>query len=126
MSELALSYRRAAEKSGGLVSHGTLNSIVTGRHSWKMDDRTMRGIATALEVDLAVVEAAVGRAVRVAETEFVLPERARRLSPQERRAVVSMIDALLTAADHASSQDTVDAAAHEGLDPLDTNSRQTG
>lgn len=116
MGELDLSYRGAAAKSEGMVSHATLNNIVTGRHSWKIDDKTMRGIAKALDVDLGVVESAVGRAVRIADTEFVLPARANRLSPQERRAVLSMIDALLTSAETSERAAPVDETASGRLD----------
>jgi hypothetical protein len=104
MAELGLSYRRAAAKSGGKVSHGTLNTIATGRHSWRVDDSTIEGIALALDVDESVVRAAVGRAQRAPETEFVLPRRANRLSAQERRAVLSMVDALLAAAEKPTTE----------------------
>jgi transcriptional regulator with XRE-family HTH domain len=110
MSELGLSYRRAAAQSGGKVSHGTLNTIATGRHSWRVDDSTIAGIALALDVPEDVVRAAVGRAQRAPDTEFVLPKRASRLSAQERRAVLSMVDALLTAAEKSHASARVDGA----------------
>jgi len=111
MSELSLSYRRAAARSGGKVSHGTLNSIVTGRHSWRLDARTVEGIAQALELEPAAIETAVGRVSRSAESEFVLPQKANRLNAAERRAVLSMIDALLTAAEGVGDPRQLDAEA---------------
>lgn len=110
MAELGLSYRRAAAKSDGKVSHGTLNTIATGRHSWRLDDSTLEGIALALDVPVATVRAAVGRAQRAPETEFVLPQKANRLSHAERRAVLAMIDALLLAAEKNSEPVRVDEA----------------
>jgi len=108
MSELGLSYRRAAAKSEGKVSHGTLNTIATGRHSWRVDDSTITGIALALDVPEDVVRQAVGRAQRAPETEFVLPKRANRLSSTERRAVIAMVDALIEAAESARTGLRVD------------------
>jgi hypothetical protein len=52
MSELDLSFRGAAARSGGLVSHGTLNNIALGRHSGNYDDETLRGIALAIDMPL--------------------------------------------------------------------------
>ena len=106
MAALALSYRQAATKSGGKVSHGTLNSIVTGRHTWRLDDRTVEGIATALDVDEDTVRRAAGQASRTEATEFVLPPRAQRLSAQDRRAVLVMIDALLSAGETRRDSDS--------------------
>lgn len=105
MTELALSYRGAAAKSEGLVSHGTLNAIATGRHSLRINANTVRGIALALDLEQAVIEQAIGRAARASLDVFVLPERASKLNVQERRAIVSMMDALLTAAEGATRPD---------------------
>lgn len=98
MAELGLSYRRAAARSDGLVSHATLNSIVAGRHTFRLDPQTVVGIAKALNV----TEARVRRAAKIAETapptEFVLPARAHLLTARDRQAVLGVIEALLAAA----------------------------
>lgn len=114
MRELSLSYRRAAARSNGKVSHGTLNSIVTGRHSWRLDARTVEGIAEALDLQPAAIDAALGRVTRSAESEFVLPQKANRLNAAERRAVLSMIDALLTAAEGVDAPRPLDADTSNG------------
>jgi hypothetical protein len=98
MAELDLTYRRAAAKSGGKVSHATLNSIVTGKHSWRLDESTVEGIALALDVSVEQVREASGQAATSTATRFELPPRADRLGAKERKAVLAMVDALLTAA----------------------------
>lgn len=94
MSELDLSFRGAAARSGGLVSHGTLNNIALGRHSGNYDDDTLRGIALAVDVPLSRVRDAAGLD-RQSPTEFRLPKKASRLTPAQRKAILTMVDALL-------------------------------
>lgn len=115
MKELDLSYRQAAAKSNGLVSHGTLNAIATGRHSFRISASTVDGIALALDLEPAVIEQAVGRAARASLEVFVLPERASKLSAQERRAIVAMMDALLTAAE-SGARPALDDAGRSAID----------
>lgn len=95
LSELELSFRDAARRSNGLVSHATLNNITTGRHSGKLTDQTFRGIALAVDLPLSTVADAAGVTLRREGTIFRLPERASRLTPRQRRAVLQMVDALL-------------------------------
>lgn len=94
MAELDLSFRGASARSGGLVSHGTLNAITLGRHSGHFDDETLRGIALALDLPQSKVREAAGMDPRT-PTEFRLPKKANRLSPSERKAILAMVDALL-------------------------------
>ena len=94
MAELGLSFRTAAARSGGNVSHSTLNNIVLGKHGGQFDDETLHGIALALDLPQSRVREAVG-ATRDAPTEFRLPRKANKLSPAERRAVLTLVDALL-------------------------------
>ena len=94
MAELGLSFRGAAARSGGLVSHGTLNTIALGRHSGHYDDETLRGVALALDLPLTKVREAAGLD-RQSPTEFRLPKKANRLSPAQRKAILTMVDALL-------------------------------
>ena len=96
MAELDLSYRGAAQRAGGLVSHATLNNIALGRHSGVFDDDTLRGIALGLDLSLSAVRRAAGEKP-TAPTEFRLPKKANRLTPAQRRAVLQVVDALLDA-----------------------------
>lgn len=95
LAELDLSYRRAADRSGGLVGYATLNNIVLGvRQPVHYNEDTLRGISLALDVPLSRVREAAGEVPKT-PTEFRLPKRASRLSPKQRRAILSMVDALL-------------------------------
>lgn len=98
MAELGLSYRSAAARSGGLVSHATINNIVKGTHAGSFNDETLRGLALAVDVAQSRVREAAGMS-RESPTEFRLPKKANKLTAQDRRAVLAMVDALL---DHHS------------------------
>lgn len=93
-----MSGRQAAERSGGRVSHSTINNIVNGKHSGRLDDRTIEGLALALDVTRSRVERAAGlyREGRPAAP-FQLPPRANRLTLRERRLVIEVMDSLLAA-----------------------------
>lgn len=94
MNELGLSFRGVAQRSGGLVSHGTVNNIALGRHSGVFDDDTLRGVALGLDLPLSKVREAAGRQ-RDQPSEFRLPKKANQLSPADRKAILAMVDALL-------------------------------
>lgn len=94
LARQGLSYREAAARAKGLISYSTLNVIATGRHSGELTDSTLTGIALALDVSVKKVREAYGM-VGVEPTEFQLPERAKRLSPKQRKAVIAMVDAFL-------------------------------
>jgi len=96
MAELDLSFRRAAERGGGLVSHATLNNITLGRHSTQFEDDTLRGIALALDLPLSQVREAASVS-REPPTEFRLPKKANRLTHADRAAILKVVDALLDA-----------------------------
>lgn len=102
-AELGRSYREAADKAGGLVSHGTLYNVERGIHRTKFTDDVLRGIALAYDLPLTQVQAAVGDA-RVASTEFRLPKKADQLTAADRRALLVMVDALLAA--HQDAKDS--------------------
>lgn len=89
-----LSYREAAARSKGLISYSTLNVIATGSHAGEISDRTLSGIALALDIPVRKVRQAYGRTA-VEPAEFTLPDRSKHLSPKQRKAVLSMIDAFL-------------------------------
>lgn len=96
LAALDLSYRAAAEKADGLLTHGTLNNIALGRY--KVDGispRTRKGIALALDVPLSQVEKTYEEARADPPTEFRLPQKADKLTPTQRKAVVAFVNALL-------------------------------
>lgn len=93
----SLSLRSAAERSGGMVSHSTLQRISAGQYLVrKITDRTIKGIALALDVRESEVRAAAGRSQIQPPTEFVLPKRARELTVEQRRALIAVMDSMLT------------------------------
>jgi hypothetical protein len=93
LAELDLSFRAAAERSGGLISHSTINHLLLGRMSPPIRERTAQGLALALDVARSKVDQAAQASIE--GTEFRLPENARNLNPRQRRAVYAMISALL-------------------------------
>lgn len=93
LAELDRSYREAARQSGGLVSHGTLQKIATGQHSGRIEESTLRGIALAIDVPVSVARECSG--TRDDFGDFHLPERASKLRPKQRKALLAMMDALL-------------------------------
>lgn len=100
LAELELTYRAAAARSGGLVSHSTLHNITKGRVG-RMEDDTLRGIALAIDVPVSQVRDAAGRAAG-SETEFRLPKKANLLTDSQRRAVIRMVNAMLEGKDGGS------------------------
>lgn len=94
MAELELSYRDLARAAGGLVSHGTIHAIASGRHAGHYDDKTLQGIALAINLPQSKVREAAGMDPRT-PTEFRLPKKANRLTASERKAILAMVDALL-------------------------------
>ena len=93
------SYRLLAARSGGLVSVSTLNSIATGKHAGRLSEATLRGIAAAVDRPATEVAALVGVELADELPPFVLPRRADRLTQPQRRVVVAVVDAILTAAE---------------------------
>jgi transcriptional regulator with XRE-family HTH domain len=89
-----LSYREMADRADGLVSYGHLNQIVNGKHTGHLDDRTLKGIALAIDVPVSKVRKAYGTTA-TEPIEFHLPDRARHLTAKERAAILAMVDAFL-------------------------------
>jgi hypothetical protein len=107
-------YRSLARRSGGLVSVSTLNNIATGRHSGRLTDPIVRGIALAIDVPAKEVARIAGTQLADELPPFVLPKRANRLSQPQRRVILSVVDAILTATEagqRARSAATADAPA---------------
>lgn len=105
-------YRTLARRTGGLVSVSTLNNIATGRHSGRLNDASIRGIALAVGTSAQNVARILGTELTDELPPFVLPKRANRLTQPQRRVILSVVDAILTATDTAGRH----RATHEGAD----------
>lgn len=90
-----MSARAAAERSRGAVSYDTLYTIVNGKHTGRLTDRVVEGIAAALDVPVGQVYDAAG-APRP-HGRWLLPERFDRLDRTQRRQIEELISALLEA-----------------------------
>jgi transcriptional regulator with XRE-family HTH domain len=111
LDELArqnISRTRAAARSGGLVSMSTLAAIARGEYNVStIKDSTIRGIALALDVPIRTVMEAAEVARAAPAEEFRLPDKARRLSPKSRQAILAMVNALVAQEDaQAAANDT--------------------
>lgn len=96
LAELDLSYRAAAARSNGLISHSSLNFIVNGQmRAESLGPRLIRGVALAIDVPVSEVESAVKLSGGKLGTEFRLPKKADKLSPAQRKAVLAFVHALL-------------------------------
>lgn len=107
-------YRTLARRSGGLVSHSTLNNIVIGRHSGNLTEDRIRGIALALNVATSKVAEMAGVDMTDAMPPFKLPQRADRLSQPQRRLIISIVDALLAAEERGNKRAAKRAASASG------------
>lgn len=94
-----LSARQAAARANGKVSYETLRLIMRGDHSGKLTDEVVDGLALALDVPRSRVLAAMGRAMTQPLPPFTLPDRANRLTRPQRKVVLSVVDAILGAAE---------------------------
>lgn len=103
LARQGLSYREAAARAKGLISYSTLNVIATGKHAGEINDRTLSGIALALDVPVRKVREAYGM-TGVEPAEFVLPDRAKYLTAKQRRTVLSMVDAFLDGKHNGKTQ----------------------
>lgn len=120
-----LSQRDAADRSGGRISHATIGNITSGRHGGKLDDRTVEGLALALDVPRSEILRALHRTSQSVLRPFEAPERWQRLTHTQRKVVISVGNALLDS--YEQGQD--DATEREGRDeraPLRSVARSDG
>lgn len=105
LAALDLSYRAAADRSGGMVSFGTINQLATGRHRGKLTERAQRGLALALDVPLGKVQEKyeASRDLLMPVT-YRLPDRAQNLTPKQFKAVLAVIDGYLEGIAKVSSE----------------------
>lgn len=90
-----MSARTAAARSRGLVSNDTLSRIARGTHTGSITDRTLQGIAHALDVPLTDVYAAAK--IPRPQSRWTMPTRLDRLDPAQRQIVEDVAGALLEA-----------------------------
>lgn len=92
-----LSARQAAARSNGKVSYETLRLLLRGEHSGKLTDDVVEGLSLALDVPRSRVLGAMGRQLEQPLPPFTLPARADLLTRPQRKAVLTVIDAILEA-----------------------------
>ncbi len=109
-SRRPLSYRAAAARGRGHVSHGTIGRLVRGEHTGALEEETLDGLSLALNLPRSRLEKAAGIYRNRPAQPFVMPPRASRLSHREREVVLGVVDALLAAADSARSAKPVKSA----------------
>jgi len=98
-----MSSRHAASRSEGKVSYETLRLLRIGQHSGSISREVAEGLALCLDLPLETVLGAAGQ--RIPLGPFVLPPRAETLTKSERAAVLSVVDAILDAADQIREDD---------------------
>lgn len=84
------------------MSYETLRLLKIGRHSGAITHEVAEGLALALDLPVATVLQVAGQ--RIPLGPFELPARAETLTKAERAVVLSVVDAILQAADQDRSQ----------------------
>lgn len=97
MALLGMSYREATDPSrvDDLITASTLHRYSMPNRDTIPDERTILGIAFAINVDVATVERSLQ--LPPSRSEFRLPQRADRLNAKERAAVLLLVDTILVA-----------------------------
>ena len=90
-----LPYKEAALQSGGRVSHELIRQIALGRHSGRLGDEKIEGLAAALKVPVAQVYEVAN--IPQPRARWNWPARFDRLQEHERRIVESVAAGLLNA-----------------------------
>lgn len=114
MSELRQAVRLAADEAGGYrtlagrsmgrISASTLNNIATGKHSGVMRGDQLAGLAMVIGRPAPEVARLLGLPYADPGRPFVMPERANALTQQQRRVVLSVVDAILSASSPAAAE----------------------
>jgi hypothetical protein len=93
-----ISTRAAWLRAGGegVVSYETFRRVVELRHT-KIGDRVADALSVGLDVPVSTILAAAGQRPRLGR--FEMPRRADRLNDVERKAILSVVDAILTASE---------------------------
>lgn len=98
------------------ISYEIVRRIAKGEHR-NIGDRAADAVATMLDVPVGDVLKAAGQRPRLGR--FDLPRRADRLNEKERTVVLSVVDAILGAADAAAREErtVVDRLRERGVEP---------
>jgi len=96
-----LSARRASERSRGRISYEQIRRIARGLHNGRLTERSIEGLALALDVPLSRVEQALDGYERPTLGEWVMPERLWRLDEVQRRAVEAIAVQIFEAQERA-------------------------
>lgn len=96
-------YRTLAGRSMGRISPSTLNNIATGRHGGTMRGEQLAGLAMVIGRSGPDVARLLGQPYADLGQPFLLPERANALSRSQRKVVLSVVDAILIAAQGAEA-----------------------
>jgi hypothetical protein len=88
-----LSVRQLEDRCEGRVSRGVFQQIMAGTYDARVGQRVLDGLATALDVDLEVVEQSAGAPPSFGP--FRLSEDAARLTPAQRKAVKHVVQAMI-------------------------------
>lgn len=91
-------YRALSRRARGEISVSTLNNIATGKASGAMKTDKIAALAVAIGKTPREVSLLLGRPYADPAQPFVLPDRAHALSRAQRKVVLSVVDAILTAA----------------------------
>lgn len=97
-----ISHRAAARLAGDEGKHETFRQIGNGTHTGRIDEETVDALIKFGLSERAVRRAA-GHQTLTSPGAFVLPARANRLTQTQRRVVLSVIDAILSAAERPES-----------------------
>lgn len=91
--------RLLADASEGKFGHATAAKLLNGTHG-NVEEETLQGLAKALREPLSALRRILGQPVHDLG-DFKLPARANRLTSKERQAIVSVVDAILSAHDRS-------------------------
>lgn len=110
-----LSHRAAAVMAGNDGMYETFRLIANGKHSGRISEEVVAAFV-ALGIGEREVRRAAGHQMEVVPGPFALPDRANRLTLPQREVVVSVVDAILTAAERADTRPALRAVARAGTD----------
>lgn len=91
MTELGLSYREAAEKSRGMLSHSTFSRLCKPeRWAGRVTGRTIDGLALALDLPPSRIRKAADLSIRAEDFSYYA-STFRNLSPQSQAEVIKLM-----------------------------------
>jgi hypothetical protein len=98
-----MSLRAAALKSGDVNRRQTFSDIYRGKHSGNISEDTVEALM-ALGIPERAIRRAANQQVESGLGPFHLPKEANRLSPSQRDAVLSVVNAILNASERPAER----------------------